>query len=1534
MKESNFYKDYPYIRKGIKLKNNSLKGKGFFFSLIISLFIVIFLSGFIFSFFYWKISSLKDFLIEELETTIGFSIAYDSIDPHFLSRLKIKNVRLYEDLPQGKLDILSFESLEVSLDILSILGFKDSSFIRGVSLRDFQIFLDLSEEGQLKKIENIISLFSSEKKEEDNLGFSLFDGDENFNFYSDSVEIHLIIPKMGEILLRTENINLLIVEGKWDFTGFLNIFLDNSQVPFLSDFSSRINLNGFGKTFPWQLQMTVDLEDFSTKDFSIKEQIYFISMSEDYFRVLNTNGNVFNLDFLYDFKDKSFKGIVGANDWKIEDILILKDRDSFFLKDFLDYSLNIQAEVLFNESSGLLYQLKAFSLLKEGVPSFLQGFIDISLKGDRNWLNVENLIFRNNQGSEVSFKGDFSFIDFFPRGSLKFNFYDNTEKLNNLAGDLVFKENPSQDGYIISAPSIYLNEFSFNNLNIFLDKKDSLLHFKGNSSFLKERDGSLIFQGDYDYKDKLNISLKLEDFPVDKVFLALPKTMLEEALSLKETLAGVKAYMSFSTFLNINSIEESLMNHFDFSIKTSKAGETILVRARGEDNKIQILNLDLNLDDFFIKSKGEVELSSGLFIESFLEANLNNQKQINFSLDWDTQAKTISLTDKDDSLYFYLDYARGSYGYLNLDNFTLPLNKSLLTVDQYLSFNLSEKGDWLIDWQKGFISLDKGPIIPFWSLSWQAIMTKELISLEKIDLKDKVSSLEGKGTITDWLKGPQGAIYLLSESTNESLNLFLDKKGESLSLEVESKNLLLDHFESLKLPFSEGYFDIGLSLLLEDKQLISSLNFFLKDSYIKESPFEAEARMAFLDNNLISSFTSLQLADKRFLLDNLIINLNDNTYNFKGYLESIHAKTQKTTELSRWQSEGIWFLNQEGELDFSSSFLIDKIQQKSLKGRVLDFNLSKEDGIYRISSKDESKLNGIYNTKTGRISGFSSDPYPIRVKLEGFLLPDLLDIRIEDIRINVAELPLSILVPNVFAVKEGILEGNLFLSGTPSSPSFQGKLSASAVKMTTPYVGGLNLDGSPDEILIGPFEATGFAHENLIYLVGSNSGWVPSGDIDLFDPIQIKFDRDLADIKALFTMSGWDLDSFQLWLQTPTNKRGIPVAFNQAGIKGKGYALGSLILQVQGDMIDLKGDLTLNQVDLTMGSTEQQEKFTPSAKRKKEDPIVTADFNFTLGRSVRFLWPTDIFPIFRAVADNNQKVNLTFDGLNNDFSLIGDVNIKSGSLAYYSSSFNLTKGRIIFNENQDSFNPYIEVVAETRVNEVSSSGNTVDSPFARGNSSVKIFLTVNSLLSQMIENATLSSSPSRSQEEIMLLLGLGDISLSNLQRAEDLGVAGLNIASGLVTNVLFKPIEDFFRNSLNLDYFSLSSDWLKRLSTIWISEGSTGSGLDSNVRPTELNETVDVSSRTTMDILLDVLDNTRISAGKYIAHDVFFEGGFTISQGEQDYMGSNIQVNVDVGFELDASPFIIGWNIGLDLANLSTFNSLSNQITLGIVFTY
>jgi hypothetical protein len=301
-----------------------------------------------------------------------------------------------------------------------------------------------------------------------------------------------------------------------------------------------------------------------------------------------------------------------------------------------------------------------------------------------------------------------------------------------------------------------------------------------------------------------------------------------------------------------------------------------------------------------------------------------------------------------------------------------------------------------------------------------------------------------------------------------------------------------------------------------------------------------------------------------------------------------------------------------------------------------------------------------------------------------------------------------------------------------------------------------------------------------------------------------------------------------------------------------------------------------------------------------------------------------------------------FDGFNNDFSLMGEVGIRSGTLTYYSSSFVLTKGKISFNENQDSFNPYIEVQAEMRVTDTTGENGTSSVFGNRSTGALKIVLNVNSLLSEMIESATLSSVPSRSQDELRLVLGIGDVSVQTLNRSdggvEGLGEVGLNLASGLVTNVIFKPIEDFFRNTLNLDYFSLSSDWLKKLTTMWV-PGASGNtvnstytaGVDSSVMG---GSAVTGQRETTLETLARVLENTRVSAGKYVAEGVFLEGGFTLAQGKETYLGKPIAANVDVGFEINAAPIIVGWQAGLDLANLSSFDSFSNQISVGWSFTY
>ena len=1500
---------------------------------------VAFVSAVVFGFFYWQINQVRDLVLKELEQTIGFSLAYDSIDPHFLSKFKIRNARIFDPEALGE-DLLSFSSLELTLDIWTLLGFSSEFLIQRVMASDLVIQVDLENESQREKFQKLSKLLSSgEEKDTENPFFSSLKNRRNFSLYVNNIQIKLTLPQVGQVNLTTDNISLLLVNGRWDLTGILSLSLQNSNLAGLSGLSSQFNVKGFGKLDPWQAQFLLSVQGLRGDGFQIVDHGYFFSWSSEYLRILNTTGDSFNLDILYEFEPKELKGAFTAKDWQLLNILSVVDPGEVsVLGDLFTYSLEAEGAVLYSNSQ-LSYSLKAKTHLDERFPEILQGSLSLDVRGNEHWLTVSDLNFKNRSEGELSFKGDFSFVDLFPRGDLRFSRFV-WQGSQPISGQLNFSE-VEKEGYFVSSKNLRVGDFGIKTLDISLQNRENELFFDGLLTFPKDLSSRVSFSGKYPFADQMDLSLEVNQFPLEDFYLILPQAFSREAEILEQMTEGYIANASVAGIFNFTSPDDSRINRFHISAQSrTDPSQGLFLKADGYKELITISQFDFKNKSWFVSTTGQLGLFPGLLLEADLNVDINGQKTLPLNLAWHTGEKTVSLLGEE-NLSFVLSYAEDLEGLLSMRDFVVPLGETTITLNQKLILMGGAEGqDWIVDWEEFNLVAKNSPLIPDWSLSWQALVTKDILTIENIVVEDPFSLFMGGGVVQDWLTTGRGSLFLTSESTEESLQVLWQQRDNNFSLELGGEGLWTEHFQNPSLPVQAGLVDVGLSLLWEEEEgLITSGNLKLREAYFMDSPLKVESAFAFLADTLISSNTQFQLGEKLIFLDDIKVDLREQKYNFKGYLESINLRNQKRAVLSRWQGNGQWQAGiNDGETDFKLSFLGDKIQQKNLKGKVLDFTLTKEGDLFSVASHDEVSLKGSYHRKTGRVSMEASDPYPVRGRLEGFVLSNLLDLRLENLRVEIEELPFSIMVQGAFALQGATIMGNLFLGGTPSAPEFNGKLTASGVRLTTPYVGTLNFDGSPDEMTIGPFEATGFLAGNLIYLVNSSAQWTGLSSIEDLPAIETQIDRDKVGIKGLFIMDGWELDRLQLWVDTLTSKRGIPIAFNQAGIRAKGYALGSLLLEVQGEHVNVKGDLTLNQVDMSL----KEEKAKPlDPRRQKVEPVVTADFDLTLGRSVRFLWPNEILPLFKGIADNNQKVKLTFDGFNNDFSLLGDVGIRSGTLTYYSSSFFLTKGKIIFNENQDSFNPYIEVQAEMRLTDTAGE-NTNNSVFGnRSTGSIKVLLNVNSLLSEMIENATLSSVPSRSQDELRLILGIGDVSVETLNRqggAESLGEVGLNIASGLVTNVIFKPIEDFFRNTLNLDYFSLSSDWLKKLSTMWVPGASNNVATTSgtgNPDPSATGTTNNIAPReTTLETLARVLDNTRISAGKYVAEGVFLEGGFTLSQGKETYLGRPIAANVDVGFEINAAPIIVGWQAGLDLANLSSFDSFSNQISVGWSFTY
>ncbi len=350
--------------------------------------------------------------------------------------------------------------------------------------------------------------------------------------------------------------------------------------------------------------------------------------------------------------------------------------------------------------------------------------------------------------------------------------------------------------------------------------------------------------------------------------------------------------------------------------------------------------------------------------------------------------------------------------------------------------------------------------------------------------------------------------------------------------------------------------------------------------------------------------------------------------------------------------------------------------------------------------------------------------------------------------------------------------------------------------------------------------------------------------------------------EGIFFLDHWIPVAYKLVFQTES-RPGMWIRTNFGSVHTDGFASG--IIKVQGDKASIRidGDLIIDSCRIALEKVE--------ASEDHYIPLIL-NMNLRTGRRVEFYWPSINFPIIRTYAKQGEEISLYLDEERGDFTILGDVEIRGGEIFYFDRSFYLKQGNIAFGESVEKLDPRITALAEIRERD-------------QNNEELKIFLEVNNYLSEF--SPRFYSEPPRSDIEILDFIGG---SLSSRIEESGFGVSAVLLTSDVVSRFgILSPFERAVRELLGLDLFSIRTQIVQNLL---------------------VSRLLGENSST---YLINPLDNTTLSLGKYLGTDFFlemlvrFEAEDIASTG---YDSSNrIRTEGEINFEWTTPFFLIEWSI-------------------------
>ncbi len=742
-------------------------------------------------------------------------------------------------------------------------------------------------------------------------------------------------------------------------------------------------------------------------------------------------------------------------------------------------------------------------------------------------------------------------------------------------------------------------------------------------------------------------------------------------------------------------------------------------------------------------------------------------------------------------------------------------------------------------------------------LSLSCYIINNSIRINRIIYTDIFSRITGVGDV--FIKNNQevyGWAYLSDQGNSEKYSLNIDVEKDFFTASMNFSNSLVQRITgqqtSGKLSGQLVYKNhIGfpeLTVTASSKDTLLFGNNFLLDLDLYASYKEI----------LINKF-ELEYASNKIINGKGYVNRVNRDYHFTSKFLSQRSATANLFESDIIINGELSKTNYSNNLfDISlSQFINGSLLLSNVKDNVLSYDywllsFVNTEAYFSISGGPENSISA-YWEKTGMFNLSLKQPFPLIGVLNGTIKEGNIDAAFSNISLNL-DIIGKILSHSFFNPIGGVLRGSINISGKLNDPDFFGELylqSVEAISSITPQV-------------IGPFET--------YTLFQGKRFFIPE--------TLVKMQKSMVYFKLDAIMDHWIPREFILKFRTPPDKT-IWIKNRFAAIDVNGYASGEISIEENNDTTMISGRVVVSKTVITLADEKEDEPEEPDIKEDTGGMIV--DLEIISGSGVEFFWPTVRFPILRTSAAVGQKINIYSDRAADTFSLTGDLKIVGGEIFYFNQNFFLKEGLIVFDENENHFDPHITARAEMRE-------RTSD------NREVKISLVLDdNPLSQF--SPRFESTPPLSEAEIYNLLGQG---IYNQLGGENLSFGSAILGAGSYSSQLFgflRPFETGVKNLFNLDFFSIRTQFLQRAFLYDI------------FRVRDENFTEDQGLNT-------YLDNTSIFMGKYFGQYFFLQGLVRMSTLDfdtgrysyydiPDLMGMYLET--DISLEVDTPIAFIGF---------------------------
>lgn len=1425
------------------------------------------------------IRSYEKKVVLELEKNTGMKISYKSLSPSILSKICIKGIEVL-DSKSGQ-QIIFVNKIYIHFSLSKILKGDFENAFEKLLLKDASV--------NIKSKKSSAKIVSEEKNNSDEISFE---------------KIESLVKKIAFVLpfdVQVKNFKLsFTAENKIFSLAVKNFYFGKNETAVDAWLKSEGNFlfysgeKSFGATFGLNGRIlnsisgsscTVKLDNYSKAEFSLRKVEFLAAYKSPKIEIFSVR-EVFPFSAMFSFDVSSKKILAKLKSNSFDPLKVVRTQKLHSVVNFFKGTIfSTDSEFLFDLNS-LKYNWKSktfFSLPKR----FSKGTqtLNVEASGNNTDINIKKI---SATGGIVqgTFEGSFYIPKLQPSGYLNLEHYAFFNG-NKISAEIFFEPRKNK-GFDFFIPQLYFGDYScftafqgYSSLGMSIElaiEASDYSHLEYGEPGRINASGSLQL-GKNMY---LQASAELKNFFVETgvktgAFFTEKngKNVLDNVVKISEPyISNIEAYFAtdFKDY-NYNSPLAIFAN-------TKKDKEVLLLSVDGTGGKtgtsVQVSKADL------IYGKNSLSVSGGLDVEF-------PKHQMTFSSDFSFNSIPYAFNglfvfgewlniSGDYGLDVAVDFKNFIDGSLRFKDLPVSVNDFTVAFSLDSSFSVLSKDDWNFFIENFSASELSGRFRLKPEIAIKGEVNEKSFLASSVIYKDSFAQLEGEGY----------AFWNINEKTFDSSTLSVHlkdpKSSEKISFQAELTNPMKESFsmDNLKRDF---YFSAGakvdsfpFSRFLLRQNENNVLNAELSASGTFENPYlsaklidssvllggsnlTVSAEASLIEN--IFTISGADVSWKNFQIDSVSSNVDFETFSGTASLKAKAHLGEKKIESGIELALSNLSENPEGFFPeaYSVETTFASVESELITDFVpFKFSVIRSPGRFDVVTDENLGAFGEI-LDDGKINFSVGKDKPFHFDLNGSVKKQIVDLDFENIFWDVSRCA-RIFNTKLFSIYSAIVEGNLNLSGVITDPDMDGRFVVSDVDFNLPQfvpehftTDEMNVDFSQEEISI------------------------PETNFKIKDGI-------LA-TNAVVSLDRWSLGTLELNLATLEDED-IPIDSKVSYFRIKGYTSVDASLVMEDRSVSLNGSVGLRNAELSvsMNASDFTQKKKPAASN---DIDFSINLDLMIGKKVQIA----INPLVRSLVAPSTPISVNADTATGLWGIKGDIVLRGGEVSYLSRNFYLKQGQLILDETQNKFDPVITVRAETR--EHDTNGDPVTITLSAVSQNISRF------------NAVLSSSPAKSENEIMEILG-------QIASGDASSVGNFLVAAGDygVQVTLLRKIESALRDLSNFDIFSVRTTIL---------QNSIMQGLNMN-RASDNNS-----------IIGNLFDNSTVYIGKYFGDDIYADAllHWTYDKTKVDSggtSGSGLVFQPEIGLEFEAPFANIRWNFAPDLGELQQSWTQATSITL------